>query len=115
LHIPYPGREWDSERKIWIVEPVYATTAIRLMRDSFGEVMVEDTRQEQRDPFQAPNTSTIDPDCKALFILPTAPRCVVDAAYRALAREYHPDRGGVTSTMQALNATYERVRDRLAS
>lgn len=35
------------------------------------------------------------------------------AAYKRLALEYHPDRGGDTKTMQAINAEYDRVFDRL--
>jgi hypothetical protein len=85
------------------------------MRDTFGEVVIEDTRQTYRDPFQASSTPAIDPDCKALFVLPNAPRCVVDAAYKALSKELHPDRGGDVVAMQALNSAYERVRDRLVS
>jgi|SRR5579871_6910849 len=34
-------------------------------------------------------------------------------AFRAATRKYHPDRGGNTATMQALNAAREFVRSRL--
>ncbi len=41
-----------------------------------------------------------------LFLLPTAPRAVVKAAYRALADIHHPDHGGTTLAMQTINAAY---------
>ncbi len=35
---------------------------------------------------------------------------LVDAAYRCLARLHHPDRGGSTVMMQAINAAAEQIR-----
>jgi len=37
---------------------------------------------------------------------------VAEAAYKALARMHHPDFGGSTATMQALNAAIEQIRSR---
>lgn len=45
----------------------------------------------------------------ALFLLPTAPKAVVKAAYRALAQLNHPDLGGDTSAMQRINAAYKQL------
>jgi hypothetical protein len=41
--------------------------------------------------------------CVRLCITPEAPLQVATAAYKALARLYHPDVGGDSATMQALN------------
>jgi hypothetical protein len=38
-----------------------------------------------------------------------------DFAFRAASRKYHPDRGGDTATMQAINAAREFARSRLRS
>jgi hypothetical protein len=42
----------------------------------------------------------------------TAPQ--LRAAYRRASLEHHPDRGGTTATMQALNVAYERLAMALA-
>ncbi len=48
-----------------------------------------------------------------LHITPDAPPEVISAAYRALAKLYHPDRKGqlATSRMAAINAAFERLLD----
>ena len=48
---------------------------------------------------------------EVLGVAPNAPRSVVEAAYRALARSAHPDAGGSAATMAALTA----ARDSLLS
>jgi hypothetical protein len=50
-------------------------------------------------------------DHAMLGVLPDAPLEVIDAAYRALAKKHHPDRGtGDTEKMQEINAAYARIR-----
>jgi hypothetical protein len=44
-----------------------------------------------------------------LFVLPNAPIEVVQAAYRALAKLYHPDFGGPPERMIAINQAYEEI------
>lgn len=48
-----------------------------------------------------------------LHVTPEAPPEVIAAAFRALAKLYHPDRKGqlATSRMAAINAAYERLLD----
>ena len=45
-----------------------------------------------------------------LGVIRNAPREVIEAAHRALARKYHPDKGGSTAAMQRINQAYEQVR-----
>lgn len=45
-----------------------------------------------------------------LFVTPSAPVEVIEAAYKALARKYHPDNGGDTQRMQEINAAYSALR-----
>lgn len=45
-----------------------------------------------------------------LGVLPSAPREVVEAAYRALALKFHPDRGGTDQIMANLNRAIEHIR-----
>ena len=45
-----------------------------------------------------------------LHLLPDAPKEVIDAAYRALARMMHPDVGGSNEQMQGPNEAYESIK-----
>ena len=55
----------------------------------------------QRDPYDV------------LGVRPGAPREVIDASYRALAKSRHPDTGGTVEAMNELNAAYEALKNRL--
>jgi hypothetical protein len=57
-----------------------------------------------------PPPPQIPPHYAALHLAPGAPLAVAEAAYQALARTHHPDAGGSTAAMQALNAAIERIR-----
>ncbi len=61
---------------------------------------------------QGPHTQTPPPGSPyaVLHISPNAPLAVAEAAYRALAREAHPDAGGNHERMKALNAAIEAIR-----
>jgi DnaJ-domain-containing protein 1 len=47
-----------------------------------------------------------------LGVRPDAPREVIEAAHKALARTHHPDRGGKTADMQRINAAYQEITKR---
>jgi curved DNA-binding protein CbpA len=53
----------------------------------------------------------VDP-YRVLQVIPDADDEVIRAAYRALARKYHPDTGGDQVQMAILNAAWETVGDR---
>lgn len=48
---------------------------------------------------------------KVLYVQPDAPREVVEAAYRALSKKYHPDRGGNEALMKQLNDAIVQARE----
>lgn len=50
----------------------------------------------------------------ALGVAPTADADAIRAAYRALARQHHPDAGGTTEMMAALNNAYAILSDKTA-
>ncbi len=121
IHIPASSREWDPARKVWIVESVYATTALRLMRDTFGDVIFDDQRFTNREPTPPTSKPQVDPAFATLYVLPDAPAFIIDAAFRALCKEYHPDRAPAHERDRAhelmvrINSAYESIRDRVAS
>ncbi len=116
-------REWSPSTKTWIFDPsLGAPTALRLVRFYYPDIEIIDSRNTYQTPppnFQ--NKPATDPDCAVLYILPNAPRFVVDAVFKAFAREYHPDRLPASEREQGhermvqINSAYERLRDRIAS
>ena len=116
-------REWSPSTKTWIFDPsLGAPTALRLVRFYYPDIEIIDSRNAYQAPppnFEA--KPAVDPDCAVLYVLADAPKCVVDAAFKALAREYHPDRLPTSKQREAhelmvtLNSAYERVVDRIAS
>lgn len=51
---------------------------------------------------------------RTLQVDPAAEDCVIRAAYRALMKQYHPDRGGDAAYAQRLNAAYAVLADPVA-
>lgn len=105
--IPWDCRDWDQERKVWSVDAIYANEAIRIVTSWYADVQV--IRYQASAPPPPPSSSS-DP-FRILHLLPSAPGPLIHAAYRTLARLYHPDTGGDTTTMQRINAAYDRLKD----
>lgn len=96
--IRYPLRKWDQNRKQWWIHSSAMPMALQIMRRHYDRVI-----ELGAAPAQSANPY------EALHLLPTAPPQVVKAAYRALAQLHHPDKGGDTAAMQAVNAAYEAL------
>lgn len=111
--IPPAFRSWDPTHKQWRVTRPYVGFVIDLLRRRFGEV--EDHKPEGQRAFQPPPVRPvrpIDEDYAALHLLPSAPAALVSAAFKALAREAHPDCGGNHEHMLTLTGAYGRLRTR---
>lgn len=72
-------------------------------------------RRNWRDSQQAASdraaTRAASGDHAVLGVMPDAPIEVIEAAYRALAKKHHPDRGtGDTAKMQEINQAYARIK-----
>jgi hypothetical protein len=97
--IPRAYREWDAAAKVWRIDPDWGDVVLQALTD-IG-VSVVDKRPA------VPSPTTVAPKlqeaCIELCIRPEAPVEVAEAAYKALARLHHPDVGGDTAKMQALN------------
>lgn len=108
LMIPAGRRSWHPDAKHWTVQPPYVGEAERLLRQRFGAVLIT----EAPGPFTAGPTPIrqTDPDFAALHLLPSAPPALVATAYKVLAKTQHPDTGGDTAHMQALNVAYGRLK-----
>jgi hypothetical protein len=102
----YQGRGawWLSRRALAEVGPYFANYQAMLAQVGEGTF---------RNSWDSP-LLVIPPQVLAAFamlsLLPSAPLCVVQASYRALAKGTHPDYGGSEVKMKRLNAAYEVAR-----
>lgn len=116
-HIPSSHRSYNPDTKVWTVDTAYGLHAVDLLMAFFPDAKLVDNT----DGAAPRGTYTPTPPHEVLYVLPNAPKCVVDAAYRALSREFHPDRAAESKLDRAhelqiaLNEAYEALRDRVAS
>jgi hypothetical protein len=97
--IPREYREWDKSAKVWRIDPDWGDVVVHVLTDV--GVTVIDKRPT------GTSTAAVPPQlqaaCDRLCITPNAPLFVAEVVYKAWARREHPDVGGDTATMQALN------------
>ncbi len=105
--IPAYARRYDPDSHAWTVISSHADVATRLMLDVFSDV---ETVGAQTGPTFDRGSDTREAALVVLHLRPTAPPELIDAAYKALARLHHPDRGGDTATMQRLNRAADQIR-----
>jgi hypothetical protein len=92
--LDYGGRSWDGVRKRWIVSVLYTDVLLGFLQN-YGAQIIDD-----RDGGTASLTALppMPADLKEafdhLYLAYTAPLCVAVAAYRALSKYWHPDKGG---------------------
>lgn len=114
--IPAAYREYEPDTKTWIIDGPYAVTAIQMLRTVFPDATINGREETASQP---PPMHRSNPHAR-LYVLPNAPRCVVEAAYKALVKELHPDRAPAEQRdqahdlMVALNEAYAVLRDRVA-
>jgi hypothetical protein len=114
--IPSRYRSYNAVTKEWTVSPPYADLATTILLIYFPDADVPprshswERRRKSRPASWPPDT---DPFA-VLHVLPSAPRAVIDAAYRALAKLHHPDRGGDPVAMRQLTEAHEALSRRLS-
>ncbi len=117
--VPGWARQWDPAAKAWTILPPYVARVLALTRATFTDV-ADASGPDQGSP-SANATHGVNRLYGALHLLPTAPPAVVEAAYRALAREHHPDRQPQAQQVEAhecmveINAAFAALRDRRPS
>ena len=105
--LPVNWREWMSQapggRAWWIADK--ALPRLWRILPGLAEYVADTAAAHRRD--------TCSDDMReafaALHLLPSAPPDVVKAAFRALAKEMHPDVGGDTAATVRVNLAYERA------
>lgn len=121
IHIPAYARTYEPTTKVWVVDEAYSLIALRLLRETYPDTIMVDNRHMNSEWKFSEAEPAVDPNFAVLYVMPTAPRCVVEAAYKALSKQFHPDRASVNDQdhaheqMVRLNSAFEAVRDRVAS
>jgi hypothetical protein len=106
--IPFRWRSFDPDSKAWRFWGGYQHLAIALLLQCFPEAEVP---RGSRTRITVVTEPTGDGHFASLHLLPSAPRALIDAAYRTLARLHHPDVGDDPKAMRALNEAHNALKD----
>lgn len=118
--IPPSRRLWMREERCWCIHEAWLPL-VRQVLSVCGAGDVDD-----RLPVGLPSVAGADgerlvwsdgrarvvpPHWQMLYLLPDAPREVVETTYRALAKKHHPDVSGNNELMREINVAYGRIRE----
>jgi len=108
--IPYGRRYWNSDRGVWIIDGSERDAFSGVLQGHGYEPYWLITEEEHRIALAMERSKNADRT--SLGILDTAPWELVDAAYRVMARLYHPDVSGrdTTEKMKEINIAYDRLQ-----
>ncbi len=99
-----PGsRKWDAETKYWEVKDTCLGTLITILKKHFGENVIQTLTQDEK-------RANANPFVELFMILKKMPNANLDKVYNSLALALHPDRGGSTAQMTALNQAYDEIK-----
>lgn len=96
--IPPGHRHWVPEYKGWRISEGWVDAAVEVADEWYDLRFAQEANISHA------------PAHQLLGLLPTADPAVIDAAYRALSKKWHPDAGGTNERMRDLNLAYERLR-----
>jgi hypothetical protein len=108
----FPDRQWDPDDKVWILALRHEQALIALCREHFDSVQILRLNRASAGTPRRPASTAVQTPFDVLYVKPTAPVEVVAAAYRALARKYHPDvcdSADAHQRMLELNSAYESI------
>lgn len=107
-HIDSTQRRWDAESRAWWFT-ANSIDRVLVLVDNYctkREREIDSLRSHQD------GSELSEEDVAAylcLHVTPSAPDALILAAYRTLAKVYHPDVGGSTQDMQRLNQAYKHL------
>jgi hypothetical protein len=123
-HLPYPLREWRRDERVWWIHraAVYLLALdwpelAAMLREQDRASRAEDEppprhRRRRRQAAEEDAPAQVPTDVRAAFatmhLLPSATPKIVQAVYRVLARELHPDTGG--EAIARVNDAYATAR-----
>lgn len=123
--VPPSRREWVSHQGVWLFDLRYYDAVRTITECMFGSGIIDAVGQklehqdvEWLDKWQQYQNGYTPPPPRpkgdgpydVLFVKPDAPMIVIQAAYRALANKYHPDKGGDEAKMQELTGAMNKIK-----
>lgn len=107
-------REASPENIVW---DAYDTPEFEQAREQSRKAYEESQRransngnQQQQQAPKPPKVGNLQAAYDLFHLKPSAPLWVAEAVYKAATKRYHPDAGGDTLKMAAINAAMERIR-----
>jgi|SRR4029077_336907 hypothetical protein len=107
--LDYGGRAWDPERKRWIVSALYAEALLQYLH-TVGASIQDDRESSTAVTPRPPMPADLKEAFDALYLAYTAPLCVAEGSYRALAKHFHSDKGGQDTDFHRIVDAIEIVR-----
>lgn len=104
--IPSHFRDYNPDTKVWRFWGGYEDVAATILLRFHPDADVSRSRQRQT---QTSGGRPANDHFAVLHLLPSAPREVVDAAFRALAKRAHPDHGGTDAAMLRLTEAHDAL------
>ena len=123
--VPSKHRMYDASAKCWVVHVKHLLPIVQLGYAKIGHVDYSALPAQhqmliasnKKDWTKASSTSRVFTSrgndqvtaYATLHLQPDAPQCVIKAAYRALSKEHHPDRGGDSDKFKEITQAYEEL------
>src|SRR5215471_5249228 len=109
LALPLGGRQWVPDRKRWLVSALYAPELLAFLA-SWGVRVQDDRSSGIPVALPPPMPDELRQAFDALFLAYSAPLCVAEASYKALAKYWHPDKGGTIEDFHRVNDAIGVIR-----
>lgn len=104
--VPGHERKWDPVAKLWTVDHLWRREVENLCRIFYGAVEVIDKQSRRYETPRTPLKAGTGDWAAQLFA--STPKELHEKIYRALSRVLHPDVGGDTEAMKALNIANDK-------
>jgi hypothetical protein len=104
--IPVAFRNYEPTKKTWIITD---WGCLDEWLDELRSVYAVETEYDNEQPSRPPPPQSIASPYQTLYLLPNAPPELIKAAYKTLARIYHPDVQGDSAKMIEINLAYETL------
>jgi hypothetical protein len=118
-------RKYDADGRRWIVKDCdsfefwieYArenlAADVEDSRNRYRQQHRQARREEYRPPQRPQKVDQLSQAFETLHLRESAPLCVIKAVRKALATQYHPDKGGDLKQMQVINSAADLLEKRL--
>lgn len=116
--LPPHFRTWNPKSKCWVIVPEILNKIVSYSRHLFTRIdssslpvrhqtIVQRALQGLKDNSSIKNEP--NSPYATLYVTQNAPKFVIKAAYKALAFQYHPDRGGNSEEFQRVREAYDKI------